>query len=378
MKIFSCFRAWQPFLLLCLGGCQPVAHNTAELIDPWLRDRTIESLRLQGQVGESVISTDWRHDDEGTITVSLIVDSDDDLKNVLVSEIIIKDQGEYTATASVQAGDAIDLSGGSGQIVVTAYNGETRIYTILYSKSNYFGGTFSFGAEQSSLGWGSPTYCFFAGGPDSDTRTGSILDHDSYRTLSQDDGRWPNDESDNLVSFKYTYYDPDTGMQSGTFVNTTGKDGKYADFYFKEYEAVDGIVTDNLLYERDCNSIYRLIPRGCGRWTNVLGSDIYTFYRYEDETFMNPLVELQMLQPGTYTIEYPGVTIADFCPKTITIPGGGFAFTRHLQFEYKEAPGISNFVAENVRQVWWIMVTESGQCLENHDELVSEMLVLEN
>ena len=368
MKIFKDFQAWQLILLLCLGACQPVGHNTAELIDPWLRDRTLESVRLAGQVGTSIISTDWRDDAHGTITLNLIVNSID-LSAVRVEEIVLKDLGEYTPTASVKAGDTIDLSDGQGEIVVTAFNGETRTYIISYSGTTLFNGTFAFAAEKSSLTWGDATYCFLAGGPDADVRTGNIYDH-LGAAWNKDEGRWPNDELDNVVSFKQTYYDQDNNCQYGTFLNLPGEDGLYANFVYREVPEDE---PENA-FEKDCNSIYRLIPQGKGRWSNEVGSDVFAFYDYSDDTYSNPVGEVQLLQAGTYTIEYPGATVAtSWCPGTITV--ADVAFTRLYTYDSYVDHGdlVASFMADNVRQVWWLMTRTSDGYLDNHDEMIAQI-----
>ena len=318
--------------------------------------------------GTSIISTDWRDDAHGTITLNLIVNSID-LSAVRVEEIVLKDLGEYTPTASVKAGDTIDLSDGQGEIVVTAFNGETRTYIISYSGTTLFNGTFAFAAEKSSLTWGDATYCFLAGGPDADVRTGNIYDH-LGAAWNKDEGRWPNDELDNVVSFKQTYYDQDNNCQYGTFLNLPGEDGLYANFVYREVPEDE---PENA-FEKDCNSIYRLIPQGKGRWSNEVGSDVFAFYDYSDDTYSNPVGEVQLLQAGTYTIEYPGATVAtSWCPGTITV--ADVAFTRLYTYDSYVDHGdlVASFMADNVRQVWWLMTRTSDGCLENHDALIAEI-----
>ena len=97
-----------------------------DMVDPWLRERTPASLRLAGQVGAAVITDDWRHDDEGAISVTLVVD---DISKVEVVELEL----QYNATADIKAGDILDLSSGSTTFTVTAETGETRTYTLTYS-----------------------------------------------------------------------------------------------------------------------------------------------------------------------------------------------------------------------------------------------------
>ena len=118
--------------LRALCACTEEPRNTEPLVDPWLRERTPVNFRLQSQIGAATITSDWRNDAEGTIFVTLISGSLD-LSRVPVEALdFAYPESEYCPTASVKAGDTIDLSGGSARIVVTAYNGETRTYTVTY------------------------------------------------------------------------------------------------------------------------------------------------------------------------------------------------------------------------------------------------------
>lgn len=367
MKAFFKVLTWYLMILVCLSACQKVEHDTAELVDPWLKDNTLTSFRLVGQVGPTVISTDWRHEDKGTISLNLIVNAVD-LSAVTVAEIGFKISGEFSPKASVKVGETIDLSSGKGQIVVTAKNGASRVYEISYSSTELFSGTFTFVTEKSSLTWGDATYCYFAGGPDGDVRTGNIYDH-LGRAWSQDEGRWPNDEMDNTVSFKQTYFDSDLMCQYGSFVNIAGEDGLWADYTYVEDYTDEGTGTTTQI-KKDCNSIYRLLPKGKGRWSNEVGSDVFKFYEYSDDTYSNPICEATMLYAGSYPIEYPGANVASWCPKAISV--GDVAFTRQYPFEFVDhGAAIATYMADNVRQVWWKMNKVSDQCLENHDSHIA-------
>ncbi len=352
--------------LQCLVSCNPLGkHNVQELTDPWLRDRTLVSLKLAGQVGPTIISTDWQDDTKGSIKLKLIVNALD-MSAVPVEEISMKDQGQFTAVASVKPGDTIDLSGGTCPIVVTASNGEIRTYVISYEGTNLFEGTFGFVSERSALGWGEETYCYFAGGPDEDVRTGNIYDHKGD-VWNAEQNRWPNDEKDNKISFKNTYFDSDEMCQYGSFLNLSGEDGKWADYIF-----VENYGEESQSYFKDCNSIYRLVPKGKGRWSNKLGSDVLTFYPYDDDTYSRPICSSTILYKGSYKIEYQGATVASWCPGSLSV--ADFALTRFFTKDEYSYNGdlIATFVADNVRQVWWKMTRISDTCLENHDELIPE------
>ncbi len=53
-------------------SCENKERNTEELIDPWLRERTPVNVRLESQIGPALITQDWRHDEAGSVSVSLI------------------------------------------------------------------------------------------------------------------------------------------------------------------------------------------------------------------------------------------------------------------------------------------------------------------
>ena len=111
-----------------LAGCYENDSSGPDMVDPWLRERTPLGFRVESQVGEAVITDDWRHDETGTIRFQLVTGGIADMTKVKVEEITL----QYNAKASVQAGSTIDLSSGSCDIVVTAETGETRTYTVSY------------------------------------------------------------------------------------------------------------------------------------------------------------------------------------------------------------------------------------------------------
>lgn len=111
-----------------LAGCYENDSSGPDMVDPWLRERTPLGFRVESQVGEAVITDDWRHDETGTIRFQLVTGGIADMTKVKVEEITL----QYNAKASVQAGSTIDLSSGSCDIVVTAETGETRTGRVRY------------------------------------------------------------------------------------------------------------------------------------------------------------------------------------------------------------------------------------------------------
>lgn len=114
---------------LLLTGCYEHDSSAPDMVDPWLRERTPVSFRLESQIGAAVITDDWRHDDSGAISVQLVLGSIADMSRVQVTEI----EFAYNATASVRPGSTLDLSSGGDSFVVTAENGEQRTYTVTYT-----------------------------------------------------------------------------------------------------------------------------------------------------------------------------------------------------------------------------------------------------
>lgn len=120
-------------MLVCLSGtllfgCYENEDSGPDMVDPWLRERTPSSLRLENQIGAAVITDDWRHDESGAIRVQLVTGGIADWSKVKVVDIGL----QYNATASISAGGTLDMSSGTGSFVVTAETGETRTYTVSY------------------------------------------------------------------------------------------------------------------------------------------------------------------------------------------------------------------------------------------------------
>ena len=80
-----------PLFCVCagalLGGCYENESSAPDMVDPWLRERTPVSFRLENQIGEAVITHDWRHDDEGAVSVRLVTGAINDMAAVKVEGI---------------------------------------------------------------------------------------------------------------------------------------------------------------------------------------------------------------------------------------------------------------------------------------------------
>lgn len=216
--------------VLALSSCEDEPRNTEELIDPWLRERTPVNLRLESQIGEAVITDNWRNDAEGSVVVSLIT-GDLDMSAVKVVALDFEyPDSEYCPVASIAPGSIVDLSGGTADFTVTAYNGETRTYTISYSQfKDSLEGTYVFTPVGGLLDSSAPLSAFIihGGWDDAEVRS-TAMD----KWWHWGDGYMPTDEDDNVLSFRLEEADAETGATFGTLVNEAGPDGKYANYMY--------------------------------------------------------------------------------------------------------------------------------------------------
>ena len=136
MNVMKKIRSCLFFILFgaasVLLSCGQEKRDTEELVDPWLRERTPVGFRLESQIGAATITQDWRHDDQGSVYVQLVTGSLDMSAVKVVSIDFAYPESEYCPTASIGKGSVLDLSDGTAEFTVTAYNGETRTYTVTY------------------------------------------------------------------------------------------------------------------------------------------------------------------------------------------------------------------------------------------------------
>ena len=335
--------------LVAAASCKKEARNMEPLIDPWLRERTPVNVRLESQIGAAVISDDWRNDAVGTVSVSLITGALD-LTKVKVEAIDFKfPDSEYCPTASIGPGSTLDLSSGQAEFVVTAYNGETRTYTLSYTTFNDpLVGTYSFNKISGILDASNAPKCSLVliGGWEAQGAVVCSTVMDKWWHWGT--GYMPTDEDDNILSFRLESADAETGATYGTVVNTPGPDGKYANYVYAN--------------TTDVNDSYRLIPAGKGRWAKT-GKGVIEIYAWEDADYNTPLYSLDLLTAGEHS--YDG--------KTVNVPS--LAFLRSF-------PGPFNTVTDwnddtrwfvvNLRRVFWLIQKDGDQPLDNHSELLAE------
>lgn len=327
-----------------LASCKTEPRNTEELIDPWLRERTPVNFRLESQIGAAVISNDWRNDAVGSITVSIITGGLD-LTKVKVEALDFKfPQSEFCPTANISKGSTLDLSNGSASFTVTAFNGETRTYTVTYSQFvDPLEGTYTFTPIGGLLDGSAPQCAFIiVGGWDDAVVRSTVMD----KWWHWGEGYMPTDEDDNTLSFRLEKADAETGATFGSLVNTAGDDGKYANYMYNN--------------SIDVNSKYRIFPAGKSRWGKP-GDGSIVVYDYDDTDYAQPLYSVELLEAGEHT--YAGVSFS--------VPNLAFGRSFEGPFDVIDWnwPD-TRWFTDNVRNTFWLVKKDSDTPLPNHFDLL--------
>ena len=331
---------------LAFSSCEEQPRNTEELIDPWLRERTPVNLRLESQIGAAVITDNWRNDAEGSIVVSLITGGLDlSAVKVVALDFEYPDR-EFCPVASIAQGITLDLSDGKADFTVTAYNGETRTYTVSYSQfKDPLEGTYSFTQIGGLLDSSAPMSAFIihGGWDDAEVRS-TVMD----KWWHWGDGYMPTDEDDNLLSFRLEEADAETGATFGTLVNTPGPDGKYANYMFQN--------------SNDVNGKYRIFPTGKSRWAKP-GDGSIVVYAYEDEEYAEPLWTVNLYEAGDHS----------FSAVTVTVPDLAFGRSHEGPFDNIDWnwPD-SRWFTDNVRNTFWLVHKDTDAPLANHSDLLAQ------
>lgn len=343
---YNCVLSFLLFAMTLLSGCQEEKRNTEPLVDPWLRERTPVSLRLESQIGAAVISSDWRNDDRGYVSVSLVTGGLDLSKVKVISIDFEYPESEYCPQANIGPGSIIDLSDGSADFIVTAYNGETRTYTITYEPfKDPLEGVYTHVPVTGFLDPSNAPKCsmiLYGGWPDA-----VVLSTAMDKWWHWGDGYTPADEEDNSISFMLTKVNDITGDTYGTIVNTAGADGKYANYSYNN--------------SMDVNSLYRIIPAGSSRWSKDSSGRI-SIYDKDDQTWSNPLYSFTLMPSGKYS--YGG--------KDLIVDK--LAMMR--EFTYGDDEWVydwnwpdTRWMVNNVRNTFWMVEKVSDEPIENHSEL---------
>ena len=376
--------------VLAFSGCQEKLRNTEELVDPWLRERTPVNVRLESQIGPAIIGSDWRTDSLGTVSVSLVTPELDMSAVKVVALDFAYPESEFCPTASLKPGDTIDLSDGFEEFVVTAQTGETRTYTITYTNfKDPLEGTYSFTPVGPLMpdAIGKHDYkcgCIAIGGFENKIILFQMNDKHWLWGLTKyayDGIHWPNNENDNVLSFRLDRADDVTGQTFGTVVNTPGADGKYANYIFTDSDGKDAYGQDLEILTYDVNDDYRLIPAGKSRWAK-LGDGFVTIYAYDDEEYKKPLHKLQVLDKTQENYDKENDVYSywadayDGSEKLVTVPSlalhrsfGEGPFTVGLDGDgVKYKWGEEHYYANNIRNVFWLIQKDTDSALEDHEE----------
>lgn len=323
-------------------SCTEAPRNTEPLVDPWLRERTPVNLRLESQIGAAVISDDWRNDGEGSIVVNLIT-SGLDMSAVKVEALDFKfPDSEYCPKASVAPGGTLDFSSGKASFTVTAYNGETRTYTVSYTQfKDPLEGTYTFTPIGGLLDGSAPVSAFIiVGGWDDAVVRSTVMD----KWWHWGTGYMPTDEDDNTLSFRLEEADPETGATYGTLVNTPGDNGLYANYMYNN--------------SIDVNDKYRIFPAGKSRWAKP-GDGTIVVYDYADEEYANPLWSVELVEAGDHT--YAG--------QTFNVPNLAFGRSFPGPFDVIDWnwPD-TRWFTDNVRNTFWLVKKDADTPIPDHSD----------
>ena len=334
------------FSMAAVLSCAEEPRNTEPLVDPWLREHTPVNLRLESQIGAAVISDNWRNDAEGSIVVNLIT-SGLDMSAVRVEALDFKfPDSEYCPKASVNPGGTLDFSSGQASFTVTAYNGETRTYTVSYTQfKDPLEGTYTFTPIGGILDGSAPVSAFIiVGGWDGAEVRPTVMD----KWWHWGTGYMPTDEDDNTLSFRLEEADPETGATFGTLVNTPGADGLYANYLYNN--------------SIDVNDKYRIFPVGKSRWSKP-GDGSIVIYDYADTDYANPLWSVELIGAGDHT--YAG--------QTFSVPDLAFGRSFPGPFDVIDYnwPD-TRWFTDNVRNTFWLVKKDADEPIPDHADYLNE------
>ena len=348
MKKFVLRTALAALFLPAFLACTEEPRNTEPLVDPWLRERTPVNLRLQSQIGAAVISDDWRNDGAGSVTVNLITGGLD-MSAVKVEALDFKfPDSEFCPTASIGPGSTLDFSSGTASFVVTAYNGETRTYTISYTQfSDPLEGTYTFTPIGGILDGSAPACAFIiVGGWDGAVVRSTVMD----KWWHWGTGYMPTDEDDNTLSFRLEGADPESGATYGTLVNTPGANGLYANYMYNN--------------SIDVNDKYRIFPAGKSRWGKPgVDSQMVYIFDYEDAGYTTPLYGVELIGAGDHT----------YADVSFTVPNLAFGRSFPGPFDVIDWnwPD-TRWFTDNVRNTFWLVKKDADTPIPNHSDYLAD------
>ena len=257
----------------------------------WNHERSILEIKFEGQAGTPTITE--LDSETGLIELQLASNLIEDLSKVEIQTLILS----YKAVANVAAGQTIDFTQGTPQIVVTSPNGESRTYTL---EMNEF--------TETLIGTYTIRNLWVYGG------TGAAYDCTKlYKPTEKswcwnEQGRGPSAEMDNYLVFTLGEI-LDDGNTTGTCMNWAGADAMNWDCIFAGSSNPD---TGKAV---DLTEFYRQIPKGESTWLRNYTDGTITF------TDADGRETTCTLEPkGSY--ELPNVP-----PITLTLESEAFRFT---------------------------------------------------
>lgn len=311
--------------LATLFSCSSSKREVEELVDPWLRERTPQAFRLESQVGAPVIVNNWRDDQVGNITVTLVT-SQLEMDKVKISELLF----EEGTVGSVTTGDYLDFSSGTATMEVTSASGDKRIYTIDYLE---------FYEELEGVFAMSPRKVMDDYGVDPVVLEGGVEGNAIWLNMHDKGWQWKGGGdaidklNDYMIEFVLESVNEESGATSGTVTITPG-DGGFFEFIWSNSG-------------EDFSNMYQLIPNGSSKWEK--NGNWINFY---DESG-------KLLQGCEYLDAGASFTSDHETPAEFVVEDGENAFHRAIEKEGwwngDDFYGDKSRYIDNCRRVMWIV-----------------------
>ena len=257
----------------------------------WNHERSILSIKFEGQAGGAVIENE--DGAAGKVTVTLAADAIEDLSKVKIEAITTS----YKSQCSVKSGDSFDFTVAEPTITVTSVAGETRVYSIdMTAFRESIGGVYKI------------KHLWLWGG------TGPVYDctklYDLYnKSANFDDsaGRGILAEQDNYLEIVFEEVTPD-GNTTGKCYNWAGEDAHNCGFVYAAEKSATGKAID-------LSANYRKLPMGVSTWVRDYNFGTLTFTAEDGTQTVCEIVEPQ-------SIELPNTPVI-----TLTLENTAFYFT---------------------------------------------------
>lgn len=221
----------------------------------WNRERTLLSIKLEGQVGETVVETiDYTN---GMVSLELVPYIISDMSAVKIESMEIS----HEAKSDVKVGSTLDFSNGNmPTIEVTSIMGEKRTY---YIKAKEF--------QETLLGNYKITGSMVLGGTGHVYGGAGLMSPESKSWVWAERGGYgPKAEYDNYLKFELSEFTKE-GNTKGTVTHYAGVDGKFWNCMFAANQNKEGTT------DIDLHKYYRNIPIGVSNWERNYTDNTITF-----------------------------------------------------------------------------------------------------